>query len=143
VSTSTVAVGVGAGATVLAAETLTTAVGRAVLIAVCVLAVTALVRWVWRAITNQLDTQLDAKLDAKIDALGEQIESKIGELSSQAQQRESDTNARLATLERTRVDPAVLQHIFTTLDTLSKSVAAIRGRTFTADDPAPPEGNQP
>jgi hypothetical protein len=138
VSTSNIVVGVGAGATVLAAETLTTAVGRAVLIAVCVLGVTSLVKWVWRAITNQLDRQLDTKLDAKIDEFGTRLETALTELTEQATRRHDDTDARIATLERTRVDPAVLQHIFHTLDALSTQVAAIRSNT---PHPPPTEGN--
>ena len=135
-NSSALIVSVGTAGAVFAAERLTTEAGRAAVIAVVVLAVTALVRWVWNAIVNQLGTQLDTK----IDALAVQLDSKMAEFTEQTKTRHDDANRRLLALERTRLDPAVLTHILSTLDTLSKQVGGMHNRAPTAPPSTGQEG---
>jgi hypothetical protein len=139
VNTSNVIVSVGTATAVIAAETLTTEAGRAVVVAGSVLAFTALLRWVWRAVVNQIGSQLDTKLDPKLEALGVVLDEKIDQLASQSRVRHEDAQQRILALERARLDPAVLTHILQTLDTLSKQVHAMH----TPATPDRTEGMQP
>lgn len=134
-------VAAGAGIVALVEQRLSSDIARAVIIAVAVLAFTALAKWLWKAILRQMHATISEVNQGAIDELGASIGKKIDDLSERNDQQHRDTAEQLGALEHQvrdvvrvqdqqakRLDDGstAMKSLLGQLDVLAADVAALR-----------------
>lgn len=134
-------VAAGAGVVALAEQRMSSDIARAVIIAVAVLACTALAKWLWKAILRQMHATITDVNQGAIDELGAAIGKKIDDLSERNDQQHRDTAEQLGALEyqvrdvvrvqdeqAKRLDDGstAMKSLLGQIDALAKHVGALR-----------------